>query len=255
MKLSEQVVLVTGASRGLGAAIARAFGAEGAAVVVNYLASEAAALAVCEEIRQSGGQALPFRADVRDADQVQAMVQAAAGRFGPVTTLVNSALPGYRFDPAARKSAAETSWADYQALLDGVLKAAHNTVQAVLPEMTAAGFGRIVNIGTNLVTSPVVAYHDYTTAKAALLGFTRNLAADLGVYGITANTVAAGLIEGTDASRPTTEKVKEAIRAATPLRRLTRPDDVAGAVLFFASPWAGAITGQCLLVDGGLVMS
>jgi 3-oxoacyl-[acyl-carrier protein] reductase len=255
MELSEQVVLVTGASRGLGAAIARAFGAQGATVIVNYYRSEDSALTVAEAVRAAGGRAFPFRADVREREQVEAMVAAASQRYGPLTTLVNNALPTYRFDPTERRSASEMAWSDYQNLIDGVLKTAYNAVQVCLPGMMAQSFGRIINIGTNLVANPVVAYHDYTTAKAALHGFARNLATDLGLYGITVNTVAPGLLEGTDASQYTTDRLKDALRAAAPLRRITRPEDVAGAVLFFASPWAAAVTGQSLNVDGGFVMT
>lgn len=115
-------------------------------------------------------------------------------------------------------------------------------------------FGRIINIGTNLVQHPVVPYHDYTTAKAALLGFTRNMANELGADGITVNMVSGGLLKITDASKATTDEVFEAIKNSTPLRKVTAPEEVADAVLFFASPWARAVTGQNLLVDGGLVM-
>lgn len=115
-------------------------------------------------------------------------------------------------------------------------------------------FGRIINIGTNLVQNPVVPYHDYTTAKAALLGFTRNMANELGAHGITVNMVSAGLLKITDASKATTNEVFELIQNSTPLKKVTAPEDVADAVLFFASPWARAVTGQNLIVDGGLVM-
>jgi 3-oxoacyl-[acyl-carrier protein] reductase len=100
----------------------------------------------------------------------------------------------------------------------------------------------------------VVPYHDYTTAKAALVGYTRNLATELGPLGIRANCVAPGLVYPTDASRSTKENVQEAIVAQTPLRRIARPEDVAGPVLFLASAWSGFVTGQVLTVDGGLVM-
>ena len=114
--------------------------------------------------------------------------------------------------------------------------------------------GAIVNIATDLVERPVVPYHDYTTAKAALVGFSRNLAADVGPYGIRVNCVAPGLVAPTDASRTTKESVKEAIIATTPLRRIATPEDVAGPVVFLASDAARFVTGQTLYVDGGLVM-
>jgi len=120
--------------------------------------------------------------------------------------------------------------------------------------MKARTAGSIVNVATNLVDRPTIPYHDYTTAKSALVGFSRNLAAELGPFGIRVNCVAPGLIYPTDASRATKEDVKNAIIGQTPMRRLGQPDDVAGAVLFLASDWSRFMTGQVLTVDGGLVM-
>jgi 3-oxoacyl-[acyl-carrier protein] reductase len=111
------------------------------------------------------------------------------------------------------------------------------------------------DIGTNLVQNPVVPYHDYTTSKAALLGFTRNMARELGAYGITVNMVSGGLLRTTDASSATSQEVFDLIESTTPLRKVTTPEDLADVVLFFASPWARAVTGQNLIVDGGLVMN
>jgi 3-oxoacyl-[acyl-carrier protein] reductase len=120
--------------------------------------------------------------------------------------------------------------------------------------MRAAGEGRFVGISSNLVQDPAVAYHDYTTGKAALLGFVRNVAADLGTDGITANVVSGGLLDETDASAATSDAVFGIIEQNTPRGTVTTPEEVADAVLFFASPWARAVTGQNLIVDGGLVM-
>ena len=250
--LESQVVLVSGASRGLGAALARAFGAAGARVVVNYFQSEDAAHDVAESI---GDRALPFQADVRDAEAVQAMVEGAAEHFGsPVTTVVSNALIDFRFDPAAKPSADAITWADYQAQLEGSVQGALNLLQACLPSMQAEGFGRFIAVGSNLVQNPVVPYHDYTTGKAALLGFVRNMAAELGPEGITVNMVSGGLLDATDASAATSAEVFDIIRNSTPLRAVIQPAEMADAVLFFASPWARAVTGQNLIVDGGLVM-
>jgi 3-oxoacyl-[acyl-carrier protein] reductase len=120
--------------------------------------------------------------------------------------------------------------------------------------MTERGEGRIINILTNLINNPVVAYHDYTTAKSAFLGFSRNLASELGPSGITVNMIAGGLIDGTDASAPTTDEVRQIVAGSTPLRRLGTPEDMGRAVLMFASPWADFVTGQYITCDGGLVM-
>jgi len=128
-----------------------------------------------------------------------------------------------------------------------------NCLQPLSPHFKAAGFGRVITIGTNLVQNPVVPYHDYTAAKAALLAFTRTAAKELGPLGMTVNMVSGGLLRTTDASAATPEAVFDMIAAATPLGRVTTPEDMADASLFFASPWSRAVRGQNLIVDGGLV--
>ncbi len=249
--LDQQLVIVTGASRGLGAAIAQAFLREGAKVVINYLnsADRAQALAATAPDR-----ALSVQADVRDPAAVAAMVARASQHFGqPVHTIVNNALPAFQFNGDARPHADTLDWAQMNAQLEGSVRAALNTTQAALPGMRAAGGGRIINVGTNLVQNPVVPYHDYTAAKAALLAFTRTLSHELGADGITVNMVSGGLLRTTDASAATPDAVFDMIAAGTPLREVTTPEQFADAVLFFASPWSRAVTGQNLIVDGGLV--
>ena len=248
--LAAQTVLVPGGARGLGRAISEAFLAQGARVLINCLHSLEAARALAA---QHPGQALAVQADVRDAQAVQAMLEQARAHFGvPVCTVVNNALPAFSFNGDARPHADALSWQAVSGQLEGV-RAALNTPQAALAGMRAQGFGRIVNIGTNLVQNPVVPYHDYTAAKAALLALTRTLAQELGPEGITVNMVSGGLLRTTDASAATPAAVFDLIAASTPLRRVTTPAELADAVLFFASPWARAVTGQNLIVDGGLV--
>lgn len=254
MKFQGQVILATGASRGIGAAIARAFAAEGGFVVVNYLRNEAAAEAVVADCKAAGGDAWAIRADVGDAAQVQALVAQVQSELGRIDVLVNNAFAPYRFDPEQRKRYWETEWADYQAQFEGAVRTTHEVTQAVLPGMRQRAQGCIINLASDLVERPVVPYHDYATAKSALVGYSRNLAAELGPLGIRVNCVAPGLVYPTDASRATKEDVKEAIVAQTPLRRIARPEDVAGPVLFLASDWSRFMTGQVLVVDGGLVM-
>lgn len=251
LNLDQQLVIVTGASRGLGAAIAQAFLREGAKVVVNYLNSAERARALAAT---APGRALALRADVRDPAAVAALVAEATAHFGqPVSTVVNNALPAFQFNGDARPHADTLDWAQMNAQIEGSVRAALNTTQAVLPGMRAAGGGRIVNVGTNLVQNPVVPYHDYTAAKAALLAFTRTLSHELGADGITVNMVSGGLLRTTDASAATPDAVFDMIAAGTPLREVTTPAQFADAVLFFASPWSRAVTGQNLIVDGGLV--
>lgn len=254
MLLDNCVTLVTGASRGIGAAIAREFAAHGAAVGVNFFRSGDAAERVAREIRESGGRALAVQADVRDQEAVRQMTERLADELGGLHVVVNNALHDYRFDPVANPRFDAMQWEQFQDQIDGTLRAAYNTTQAALPHLRAAGGGRIVNILTNLITNPVVQYHAYTTAKSAMLGFSRNLAAELGPEGITVNMIAGGLIMTTAASEPTTPEVQEIVRAGTPLRRLGAPDDIARATVAFASPLLGFATGQYVAVDGGLTM-
>jgi 3-oxoacyl-[acyl-carrier protein] reductase len=140
------------------------------------------------------------------------------------------------------------------AQLQGFLRGALHTTQAALPGFEENKFGRIINIGTNLLSNPVVPYHDYTAAKGSLLAFTRTSAAELGPENITVNMVSGGLLKTTRASSATPDAVFDTIQSITPLRRVTTPEEVADVVLFFASPWSRGVTGQDINVDGGLVM-
>nr|WP_296774362.1 3-oxoacyl-ACP reductase [Rhodococcus sp. (in: high G+C Gram-positive bacteria)] len=249
MNLNEQTVLVTGGGRGLGSALVRAFAGQGANVVVNYRTSREAAEKLAAEV---GGVAL--HADVTQADQIDALFTAAEEHFGTtITTVVNNALADFSFNGDARDKADTISWQQFDAQFQGAVRGALITTQRALAGMRAAGFGRIVNVGTNLFQNPVVPYHDYTASKAALLSLTRTLSADLGADGITVNMVSGGLLRTTDASAATPDEVFDMIAASTPLQRVVTPEEFADALLFFASPWSRSVTGQNLVVDGGLV--
>lgn len=252
LPIDEQIVLVTGGARGLGESITRAFATNGAKVVINYLHSKDAADYLVAEL--GSDRALAVGADVTDPDAVAVLFDTARSHFrAPVTTVINNALVDFSFNGDARSKADTIAWADFDAQLRGSVAATLNTTQAALPGMREIGFGKIVTIGTNLVQNPVVPYHDYTAAKAALLALTRTLSADLGPDSITVNMVSGGLLRTTDASSATPEAVFDMIADSTPLRRVTTPQEFADAVLFFTSPWSRAITGQNLVVDGGLV--
>lgn len=255
MDFADTVILVTGASRGIGAAIARAFAAEGGTVAVNYLKNSSAAESTVSACQNAGGNAVAFQADVTDSDAVVGLMENVLQTFGKINVLVNNAFRPYTFDPADRKMFWDTEWADYQAQIDGALIPTHSLCRAVLPAMKKQAHGTIVNIATDLVARPSIPYHDYTTAKAALIGFSRNLAAELGPIGIRVNCVAPGIVYPTEGTRQTSEEVKDAIIGQTPLKRLAQPEDIAGPVLFLSSPWSAFMTGQTLYVDGGLVMS
>ncbi len=255
MLLKNRVGLVTGASRGVGAAIAKAMAREGASVVVNYFQSKSKAESLVAEITESGGKAIALRADVTEEVEVKAMVETAVKKFGRLDIVVNNALPKYAFNPSANYVSIETvAWENFETQFKGAVGGAVNVVRASLPQMKYQGGGSVINISTNLVYNPVVTYYDYTTAKAAMIGLTRTLAAELGKYGIRVNLIAGGLLSVTDASAPTTKEVFEFVAGITPLRKVTTVEDFAESVLFFASDFSRAITGQSVSVDGGLTM-
>jgi 3-oxoacyl-[acyl-carrier protein] reductase len=249
--LADQVVLVTGGARGLGRSLTEAFLREGAKVVVDYRTSREAA----EELAAAHpGRVVAIQADVRDRPQVDALLARGSEALGaPVSTVVNNALVDFAFNGDARPHAHEIGYDAFSAQFSGSVQGAVNVVQAALPGFERLGSGRVINVGTNLFQNPVVPYHDYTAAKAALLSLTRTFAADLGPRGITVNMVSGGLLRTTDASAATPEAVFDAIAESTPLRSVTTPAEFADAVLFFAAPWSRAVTGQNLVVDGGLV--
>ena len=154
-----------------------------------------------------------------------------------------------------RKLADEITWEEISDHMNVTLKGSLNLIQSLIPSMKESSYGRIINIGTNLVQNPVVPYHDYTIAKAALLGLTRTFAKDLGPSGITVNMVSGGLLKITDASAATPDFVFDAIAEMTPLQKVTTTEDFSDAVLFFASDQSRSITGQNLTVDGGLTFN
>lgn len=251
MQIEEQVVLITGGARGLGLAITQALIVQGARVVVNYFNTASVAHALQQQYPM---QVLACQADVTDAEQVRQMFFTAKQHFNqPINSVVNNALVKFEFNGDARPKLDHLDWQSMQNQLDGAVKATLNTTQAALADMKTQKFGRIVNIGTNLVQNPVVPYHDYTTAKAALLAFTRTAAHELGEFGINVNMLSGGLLQTTDASKATPEFVFDLIAQSTPLRRVITLEEFADAILMFLSPLSRAVTGQNLIVDGGLV--
>ena len=181
-QLTGKVAIITGASRGVGAEIAKVYAREGANVVVNYYQSKDKADAIVADINSRGeGRAIALYGDVTSKADMVTMVAAATEAFGAVHVLVNNALAHYQFNPASKQASIKTiEWSDFDHQMKGTVAGAVNAVQACLPAFEAQGFGKVVMIGTNLVYNPVVTYYDYTSAKAALVGLTRNLAAELG---------------------------------------------------------------------------
>jgi len=248
-----RTVLVTGSSRGLGATIAKTLVDESNRVIINYYKSKEKAEDLVEKLGSEN--AIAIQADVTDRNQVEQLVEKGTEHFGEIDVIVNNALVDFKFDPTGQKAFKDLSWEDYERQLHGTLKAAFNVTQSVIPQFLERKDGTIISIGTNLYQNPVVAYHEYTTAKAALIGFTRNIAAELGQYGIRANVVSGGLLKTTDASAVTTDEVFDLIAQSTPLRKVTTPEDVANTVAFLASEKGDSITGQNITVDGGLTMN
>lgn len=248
--LSDLTVLVTGGGRGLGAAIVRAFSREGARVAINYRHSKTEADSLSASL---GPRTAAFGADVTDAVQVATMMAEITRTLGAPDVFVHNSLADFSFNGEARSQLDRLTWDEIAAQTETAVGGALNCLQAVRPYWKAQGFGRMITIGTNLFQNPVVPYHDYTAAKGALLALTRTAAKELGPLGVNVNMVSGGLLRTTDASRATPEAVFDIVAGQTSLGRVTTPDDLADAVLFFASPWARAVTGQNLVVDGGLV--
>ncbi len=243
--LAGQVALVTGASRGIGAAIARELAAAGATVVVNYASSPEAAEAVVAEIQAAGGRAWTHRANVAEEEPVEAMVKAVLEREGRLDVLVNNA--GITRDGLLMRMKS----ADWQSVIDLNLTGVFLCTRAVSRTMLKARSGRIINITSvvGLMGNPGQA--NYSAAKAGVIGLTRSSAAEFASRGVTVNAVAPGFIE----SAMTAELDREPILRAIPLGRMGQPAEVASAVRFLAADAAAAyMTGQVLQVDGGMVM-
>ncbi|MFO7629087.1 MAG: 3-oxoacyl-[acyl-carrier-protein] reductase [Prochlorococcaceae cyanobacterium] len=243
--LAGQVALVTGASRGIGAAIAKELAAAGATVVINYASSPEAAEAVVAEITAAGGKAWAQRANVADEEQVEAMVKAVLEREGRLDVLVNNA--GITRDGLLMRM----KTADWQSVIDLNLTGVFLCTRAVSRTMLKARAGRIINITSVVALMGNPGQANYSAAKAGLIGLTRSSAAEFASRGVTVNAVAPGFIE----SAMTAELNKEPILAAIPMGRMGQPAEVAGAVRFLAAdPAAAYMTGQVLQVDGGMVM-
>jgi 3-oxoacyl-[acyl-carrier protein] reductase len=243
--LKDKVVLVTGGSRGIGETIAKSFALHGSKVALNYLSSHAEAERVVEEIRESGGEAAAFQADVSDRLQVKRMVSEISSRYGTVDILVNSAVRNFR--PA---DFLELTWDEVQKDLDVILAGAFHCCQEVIPLMTASGGGKIINIATVATEIPPAGQAKYVMAKSALVGLTRSLAVEFARHNIQVNMVVPSLVE-TDLTRHVPKIFLEGMKHDTPLGRNAEPSDVARAVIYLASSLSSFTTGQKLMVTGG----
>lgn len=247
MLLDGKCALVTGASRGIGRAVALKLASEGAKVALNFAGNEAAANEVRQEIEAAGGQAILVKADVANEAAVQDMVQKTADAFGRIDILVNNA--GITRDGLLARMKEE----DWDAVLSTNLKGVFLTTKAVAKLMMKQRAGRIVNMASVVGVTGNAGQANYSAAKAGVIGFTKTIARELASRGVTVNAVAPGFID-TDMTSVLSDKAKEAALTGIPLGRMGTPEDVAAAVLFLASDQASYVTGQVLHVDGGMVM-
>jgi 3-oxoacyl-[acyl-carrier protein] reductase len=238
--------LVTGASRGLGAAIALGLGKAGWRVAVNYAHDEDGAARVVEEVRALGVDCIAARFDVTNANAVRAGVATLVAELGPVSAVVNNAT-----GPQPEVPLAEQTWKEYIDQLEFFVKAPLLILREVLPSMRSHGNGRIVNIGSEVTTTATLALGHYTTAKAAMIGLTRAWAKELAADGITVNIVEPGWIPIAERFEHADSEEFKAYAAGVPMGRVGDPNDVAAAVVYLVSSGANFVTGQRFAVNGG----
>jgi 3-oxoacyl-[acyl-carrier protein] reductase len=242
--LSGKVVLITGGSRGIGAGMAKRFGAEGSRVAIGYRSGKAGADAVLESIVTAGGHGIAVAGDVAKAEDAQAIVAQVVAKFGHIDVLVNCA--GISDHRTFEKSDA----AFFHSIFDTNVLGTIEMIQAALPHMTAPG-GRVINFSSGLATRPIPTTSIYAASKAAVAALSHALAKEFGPRGITVNTIAPGVIE----TEMTTQILVErgaGIKAMTPLGRIGQTDDIAGIAVFLASPDGKWLTGRTLIADGGI---
>jgi 3-oxoacyl-[acyl-carrier protein] reductase len=242
---TKRTALVTGASRGLGRAIALELGASGKNVVVNYFNGRSAANDICQQIQGLGVQAMAIQADVRDEAQIEAMVAQATNTLGPIDILVVNAT-----GPQPMLSIDEQTWQSYLDQLEFFVKSPLLLLKQVLGGMRERRFGRIIQIGSEVFELGNPKFANYVAAKGAQLGQTRSWARELAPAGITVNLVAPGWIP-TERHAGTSPTEMEEYRQNVPIEKMGIPEDVGKAVAFLASDEAGFITGQKVSVNGG----
>jgi 3-oxoacyl-[acyl-carrier protein] reductase len=243
--LEGKVALVTGASRGIGAAAAKRLARGGAAVVVNYFQNKDAALGVLREIESGGGRGMIVQADVREKRQVEAMAAAAREKFAAIDILVNNAYFPFQVGPLH-----ELSWEKLQQAVEHELSAFHCCVQVCLPGMVEKKSGKIIVISTRLAQQPLPKMGAYAAAKSALESMADTMAIELGPLGIAVNVVTPAFTL-TDASMIMPEAFRERVKNSRPLKKHLYPDDVAGAIAFLAGGEASMLTGSHILITGG----
>jgi len=243
--LSGKTALVTGASRGIGAAAAIRLAQGGAAVVVNYHQNKAAAQKVLDQIKASGARGIIFQADATRSESVAGMVQAAERELGGIDILVNNAYFPFQVGPLH-----ELTWADFHRAIGHELSAFFHCVSACLPKMREKKAGRIIVVSSRLAQQPLPRMGAYAAAKSALESMADTMAIELGPLGIAVNVVTPAFTL-TDASMIMPETYRERVKETRPLKKHLYPEDIAGAIAFLASNEANMVTGSHILVTGG----
>lgn len=243
--LAGQVAIVTGGSRGIGAAIAKELARNGAIVAINFVSGFEKAESVVKEIEEQGGTSFAFQSDVSKAEEVQEFIKEVKGRFGKIDILVNNA--GITRDRTFRKLSQE----EWNEVINVNLSSVYHTTSAVINHMLEQKYGRIINISSIIGQAGGFGQTNYSAAKAGMLGFTKSLALETARSGITVNAICPGFI-ATEMVAAMPENVLDSIVSKVPMQRLGKTEEVAEAVLFLAQ--ADYITGQQINVNGGLYM-
>lgn len=248
LELKNKVALVTGASRGIGAASAKALAHHGAAVIINFMNSKEKAETLLDEIKNSGGKGMICQADVRDPVAVNAMVDSAIKEFGKIDILVNNANIDFPVKPFIA-----LTWDEIETKIIGEMKALYNCSQAVLKDMTNRKSGKLIFISSQLSRAPLFGFSAHAAAKSAMDGIAKIMATELGPNGITVNVIGPGLTL-TDATAGQPKEMHEQAARINPLKRLGNPGDIAGVVVFLGSSLSNYVNGEYIPVDGGQFM-
>ncbi|KHD15596.1 3-oxoacyl-[acyl-carrier-protein] reductase [Clostridium butyricum] len=245
--LKGKCALVTGASRGIGKAIALKLASLGANLVLNYRSSEQEALEVEKQVKDMGVDAISVKGDISKLEDVETLVSTAKEKFGTIDIMVNNA--GITKDTLILRMKEE----DFDTVIDVNLKGVFNCLKTITPVMVRQKYGKIINLSSVVGISGNAGQVNYSASKAGVIGMTKSLAKEVGSRGINVNAVAPGFIE-TDMTDVLGDKYKDEIKKNIPLKKLGKPEDVANVVAFLASENSDYITGQVIHVDGGMLM-
>lgn len=245
MLLENKTAIVTGSAKGIGKGIATEFAKQGATVVINYCGSKEAALKTVEEIKEFGGKAIPYQADISDYEMSKKMMDDIIKEYGAIDILVNNA--GITRDNLILRM----SESEFDDVIRTNLKGTFNCIKHVTKYMLKNKSGKIINISSISGVNGIAGQANYSASKAGIIGLTKSFAKEMSSKGININAIAPGFIE-TDMTKVLNDKYVEEIVNTIPSKRVGRPEDIAKAALFLASDMSDYITGQTLMVDGGL---